>query len=70
MTENPIIPTIQTQRLTLRGFVPADIPALHTIVSDREVLRYFPRTEPWERERVERWLNSQPTHWQSHGFGW
>lgn len=70
MTENSAIPTIETQRLTLRGFVPADIPALHTIVSDREVLRYFPRTEPWERERVERWLNSQPVHWQSHGFGW
>lgn len=70
MTESSFIPTIQTQRLTLRGFVPADIPALHKIVSQREVLRYFPRTEPWERERVERWLNSQPVHWQTHGFGW
>lgn len=70
MTENVVIPTIQTQRLTLRGFVPADIPALHAIVSDREVLRYFPRTEPWKREQVERWLHSQPAHWQSHGFGW
>lgn len=70
MSNQHLIPTMQTERLILRGFQPADVAALHKIVSNRENLRYFPRTEPWERERVERWLNSQPTHWQTHGFGW
>lgn len=70
MTTNNFVPAIQTKRLILRGFRADDVAALHTIVRDREVLRYFPRTEPWERERVERWLHSQPTHWETHGFGW
>lgn len=70
MSNPDLIPTIQTARLILRGFRADDVAALHTIVSDRENLRYFPRTEPWECERVERWLNSQPAHWQTHGFGW
>lgn len=70
MTPNSPIPTIQTERLLLRGFRADDVAALHTILSNRENLRYFPRTEPWERERVERWLHSQPAHWQTHGFGW
>jgi len=70
MLKSDFIPTIQTERMILRSFVPADVAALHKIVSNREVLRYFPHTEPWERERVERWLNSQPGHWETHGFGW
>lgn len=70
MSQQDLVPTIRTARLILRGFRPDDVAALHTILSNCENLRYFPRTEPWERERVERWLNSQPTHWQTHGFGW
>lgn len=70
MTSATLIPTIQTERLILRGFQPADVSTLHRIVSNRENLRYFPRTDPWTPEQVERWLNSQPTHWQTHGFGW
>jgi ribosomal-protein-alanine N-acetyltransferase len=64
------IPTIQTARLILRAFTPADEAPLHAIVSKPQVLRYFPRTEPWPMERVQRWLASQPTHWQEYGFGW
>jgi ribosomal-protein-alanine N-acetyltransferase len=61
---------IQTERLLLRGFTPADEAPLHAIVSKPQVLRYFPRTDPWPLERVQRWMASQPTHWVEHGFGW
>lgn len=64
------IPTIQTERLTLRAFTATDEADLHAIVSKPQVLRYFPRTDPWSREQVERWMASQATHWQEHGFGW
>lgn len=70
MASAALTPTIQTERLILRGFRADDVAALHKIVSNRENLRYFPRTDPWAQERVERWLNSQPAHWQTHGFGW
>ncbi|MEZ4681192.1 MAG: GNAT family N-acetyltransferase [Caldilineaceae bacterium] len=64
------IPTIRTARLILRGFCAGEEDALHAIVSKPNVLRYFPRTTPWSREQVQRWMASQPTHWQEHGFGW
>ena len=65
-----MIPTIQTERLILRGFTAADETPLFNIVNNHNVLRYFPRTDPWSREQVQRWMASQPTHWQEHGFGW
>ena len=64
------IPTIQTERLILRAFTPADEAPLHAIVSKLEVLRYFPRTKPWPLEQLQRWMASQFTHWAEHGFGW
>ncbi|MEZ4867868.1 MAG: GNAT family N-acetyltransferase [Caldilineaceae bacterium] len=64
------VPRIETARLILRGFTPADEASLHAIVSQREVLRYFPRTEPWPLANVQKWIASQPEHWEMHGFGW
>lgn len=64
------IPTITTDRLILRGFTPADEAPLHAMVRKPQVLRYFPRTDPWPLDRVQRWMASQPEHWQEHDFGW
>jgi len=35
------LPTLTTPRLRLRALVPADVPDLHAIFSDREVVRYW-----------------------------
>ncbi|HRW05020.1 MAG TPA: GNAT family N-acetyltransferase [Caldilineaceae bacterium] len=70
MTTLAPIPSLQTERLLLRAFTPADEAPLHTILSKPQVLRYFPRTEPWPLERVQRWMASQAAHWQEHHFGW
>ena len=33
-------------------------------------MRYFPKTDPPARERVERFVQSQINHWEEHGFGY
>jgi ribosomal-protein-alanine N-acetyltransferase len=54
----------------MRGFLPDDLLPLCAILSDREVIRYMPRTDPWPEEVVRRWMNGQDTQWSRHGFGW
>jgi ribosomal-protein-alanine N-acetyltransferase len=64
------IPTIQTPHLILRGFTPDDFDPLFAILSNRDVIRYLPRTEPWPEEIVRRTMARQREHWEQHGFGW
>jgi len=63
------IPSLNTQRLTLRPLVPADAVALHRIYQVDGVLRYFPDPQPPPLERVERNLLLQRAHWEQHGYG-
>ena len=64
------IPQLLTRRLLLRGFTPDDAEPLQAILAEPDVLRYFPRSEPWPLEKVERWLAEHWRHWLEHGFGW
>lgn len=64
------IPTIHTQRLTLRPFTLADIRPLHRILSEPDILDYFPRTDPPEVERVGKIIQNQLAHWEAHHLGW
>ncbi len=64
------IPILKTDRLTLRGFTNQDVDALYDVLREREVHRYFPRTEPPSRERVEQIIVGQLAHWQEHRCGW
>ena len=61
--------TLTTPRLSLRPFTLADAGPFHQILCGRDVLRYFPRSDPPPRERVEKWLNRVLAHWQEHGYG-
>ena len=63
------VPTIQTPRLTLRPFQPADAEVLHRIYQSEGVLRYFPNPTPPPLERVQRFVAAQSTHWERHGYG-
>jgi len=56
--------------LTLRPFVEDDVDPLHRVMGDREVLRYFPSSDPPSRERIERLIEFQLEHWEKHGYGW
>jgi RimJ/RimL family protein N-acetyltransferase len=64
------IPTLETERLILRGFVPQDLDRLATILANPNVMRYMPGNEPLTRERSEKTLNFVRNHWEQHGFGW
>jgi RimJ/RimL family protein N-acetyltransferase len=65
----PAIPTIDTQRLTLRAFREADATALFELSQDPDVVRYVgdrrvpTRQEAWRA--VAGWLG----HWDLRGYG-
>lgn len=63
------IPTLTTARLTLRGFRLGDAAPLHRLMSEEDVLRYFPRTTPPPIERVEKLVASYLDHWERRGYG-
>ena len=67
---NSLIPTFTTARLTLRPFTEDDVEPLRRVMGDREVLRYFPSSDPPSRERIERLIQFQLRHWEEHGYGW
>jgi ribosomal-protein-alanine N-acetyltransferase len=64
-----MIPTIATARLRLRPFASSDAPALHAILGQNDVLRYFPPSDPPDLARVERLVQSMLDHWQERGYG-
>jgi ribosomal-protein-alanine N-acetyltransferase len=63
------IPTLTTDRLTMRPLQPADALTLHRIYQMESVLTYFPSTTPPPLEKVERFIAGQEKHWQEHGYG-
>lgn len=63
------IPTLTTARLTLRPFTLRDGNALHHILQQKQVLRYFPRPDPPPRERVQQFIRDQLRRWRRDGFG-
>jgi ribosomal-protein-alanine N-acetyltransferase len=63
------IPTRTTARLILRPFSAQDADALHGILHEEGVLRYFPRPAPPPRERVEQFIADQLRRWERDGFG-
>jgi len=64
------VPTLTTQRLSLRPYTSADVEPLHRLLNEGDVLRYFPNPLPPPREQVERIVNHILAHWQEQGFGW
>jgi RimJ/RimL family protein N-acetyltransferase len=63
------IPTIHTQRLTLRPLQTTDAATLQRIYQVDGVLRYFPNHQPPPLDRIERNLLFQQAHWEQHGCG-
>jgi [ribosomal protein S5]-alanine N-acetyltransferase len=62
---------LSTPRLTMREFTSDDLHALHHILNDREVMRYFPNPEPPSLERVKKMLaNFQREYTEQHCSFW
>jgi ribosomal-protein-alanine N-acetyltransferase len=68
-TENSI-PVIKTNRLSLRPFEMSDVNTLHRILSDGDILQYFPDPKAPSKTRVKSIIEKQLDHWGVHGFGW
>ena len=63
------VPTLITLRLILRGFTESDIDLMQQIMAGKDVLRYFPSSDPPERERVAKMIAGIIRHWEEHGYG-
>jgi len=63
------IPTLRTQRLTLRAFRATDLDPLAAMLADPEVARFLGLGRP--RDRVESWLalESMLGQWALRGYG-
>ncbi|NJN44853.1 MAG: GNAT family N-acetyltransferase, partial [Anaerolineae bacterium] len=64
------IPTLYTSRLTLRPFRREDAHALFNVLSEKDILRYFPNPETPTLEQTKMFIKHQLDHWDEHGFGW
>ena len=66
----PDVPRLDTQRLTLRRFEPADLMAWHRMLNDPEVSRFLPfQGEPVPMDRLEAGLGRGWQHWHDRGYG-
>lgn len=70
MTELNLIPTLTTPRLMLRSFTLADDIRLHQIMNEPGIMRYFPRTDPPDIERVHALIERQFMQWREYSLGW
>lgn len=57
---------LETERLVLRRFTPADLDELVRLRADPEVMRYIGKQS---REKVEERLEYYISHYEPHGFG-
>jgi RimJ/RimL family protein N-acetyltransferase len=63
------IPTLRTSRLLLRPWMPEDADRLLAILQETDILRYFPCTASWPREKVDWYIAHHLSHWQERGCG-
>jgi RimJ/RimL family protein N-acetyltransferase len=64
------IPTVTTSRLMLRPFREEDADRLHEILSEEDILRYFPNPGDPTLDQIRKLIANQLRHWEEHGFGW
>ena len=64
-----VIPTINTERLTLRAFTAADFEAYAPIMADPEVTKFLGEGHPLSRSDAWRQLAMILGHWTLRGFG-
>jgi RimJ/RimL family protein N-acetyltransferase len=58
---------LETSRLILREFTPADADALARVLSDAETMRFYPA--PFDRAGVEEWIARNIRRYSEYGHG-
>jgi [ribosomal protein S5]-alanine N-acetyltransferase len=63
------IPSIQTEHLLLRPWLPEDAEAWFNILQEKDILQYFPSQPPPGRERADRYIAHHQAHWDKYSYG-
>jgi RimJ/RimL family protein N-acetyltransferase len=63
------VPRVETSRLVLRGFTPADVEPYVRMLADREVARFLGDGQPLSRVDAWRQMAMIIGHWELRGFG-
>jgi RimJ/RimL family protein N-acetyltransferase len=63
------IPTLETERLTLRPFREADVPPIFELSQDPDVIRYVGDRKVPSLQDVWRWVAGWIGHWALRGYG-
>ena len=58
---------LETARLYIRALGPADLDALHVVLSDADSMRYYPA--PFTRAQTRHWIERCVENYEAHGFG-
>ena len=58
---------LQTERLILREYTPADFDDLYGILSDPETMKFYP--QPYDEAQVRRWIDWNLDNYAVFGFG-
>lgn len=58
---------LQTERLVLRTLEEGDVPALYSILSDSEMMKFYPA--PFSYEKTENWVKRNLERYQKDGYG-
>jgi RimJ/RimL family protein N-acetyltransferase len=64
------VPSFDTPRLRLRPFHEEDATELHRILTQPDMLKYFPRPGGPPLDRVQRLVNNQIEQWDKIGYAW
>jgi RimJ/RimL family protein N-acetyltransferase len=64
------VPSFETPRLRLRPFRDDDAIELHRILTQPDMLKYFPRPGGPPLERVQKLVRNQIEQWDTVGYAW
>jgi [ribosomal protein S5]-alanine N-acetyltransferase len=59
---------LETERLKIRRFTEKDLDNLYSLLSDKEVMKYYPK--PLSRVESEHWLKSILEDYKNNGVSW
>lgn len=70
MTEAELIPSVETERLLLRAFSPADLDRFAAMVADPQVIEFATYSgQAMNRGQAWNWMCLMLGHWHMRGFG-
>lgn len=63
------ISTLTTKNLILRAYTDEDVKSMYQILRGKDVLQYFPSSNPPTQERVQKMIHFLLNHWEKYGYG-